>query len=279
MMPHSRNLTYAFVQDEWAFAKDWALTAGVRHDQYSDFGGTTNPRLALVWDAAYNVVVKVMHGTAFRAPTFAEQYAINNPIQSGTPDIKPETIKTDELAFSWQATSALKSDLNFFRYRMHNIIQLVGATMQNAGDQTGRGLELESTFDATSSVRLTGSYSLQHSIDSVTGQDAGLAPHRRLFGRADWRFAPLWQFGTTVNHVADRMREPGDTIHPQKIPDYTTIDLTLRREKLVGGVEARAMVTNLFNSNAMEPTFKAVNMYSDLPIPGRAFYVQLLLDI
>ena len=68
MLPHKRNVSYTFVQDEWSFAKDWALTAGVRHDRYSDFGGTTNPRLALVWDAAYNIVVKAMHGTAFRAP-------------------------------------------------------------------------------------------------------------------------------------------------------------------------------------------------------------------
>ncbi|MGB7597036.1 MAG: TonB-dependent receptor, partial [Gallionella sp.] len=66
MMPHTRNVSYAFAQDEWSFARDWALTAGVRHDRYSDFGGTTNPRLALVWNAAYNVVVKAMHGTAFR---------------------------------------------------------------------------------------------------------------------------------------------------------------------------------------------------------------------
>ncbi len=276
MLPHTRHISYEFVQDEWGFAKDWALTAGVRHDQYSDFGGTTNPRLALVWDAAYNVVVKLMHGTAFRAPSFQELYTINNPVTFGNPNLKPETIKTDELAFSWQATAALKSDLNFFHYRMSNIIR-PNPQQQNAGDQVGRGLELESTFDATSSVRLTGSYSLQHSIDSVTGQDAGLAPHRRLFGRADWRFMPLWQFGTTVNHVADRMREPGDT-RPQ-IPDYTTVDMTLRREKLAGGLEASAMVMNLFNSNAMEPTFKSVGMYSDLPLAGRSFYVQLKLNM
>jgi iron complex outermembrane receptor protein len=277
ILPHKRDLSYVFAQDEWSLVKDWALTAGIRHDRYSDFGSTTNPRLALVWDAAYNVVVKVMHGEAFRAPTFVEQYAINNPVQSGSPDIKPETIKTDELAFSWQATSSLQNNLNFFRYEMRNIIQLVAAKMQNGGDQVGRGLELESTLDATSSLRLTGSYSLQHSVDEVTGQDAGLAPHRRLFGRADWRFAPLWQVGTTVNHVADRMREPGDT-RPQ-IPDYTTVDLTLRREKFADGWDVRAMVTNLFNADAREPTFKSVGMYSDLPLPGRAFYIQFQLNL
>jgi iron complex outermembrane receptor protein len=282
MMPHKRHLSYVFVQDEWSMAKDWALTAGVRYDHYSDFGSTTNPRLALVWDADYNLVVKVMHGTAFRAPSFAEQYSINNPVVVGSSNIKPETITTNELAFSWQATSKLQTNLNFFSYEMRNIILPVAApppapaTYQNSGDQKGRGLELETTLDATSNLRLTGNISLQRSTDEVSGQDAGMAPHRRLFARADWRFAPLWQFGTTVNHVADRMREPGDP--RAKIPDYTMVDLTLSREKFVGGWNARAMVTNLFNRNAWEPTFQSVGM-SDLPLAGRAFYIQLQLKI
>jgi iron complex outermembrane receptor protein len=273
MLPHKRDLAYAFAQDEWSIVKDWTLTAGVRHDRYSDFGNTTNPRLALVWDAAYNVVVKAMHGEAFRAPTFVEQYAINNPVQSGSPNIRPETIKTDELAFAWQPTAQLQTSLNFFYYRMQNIIQLVGATMQNAGDQTGRGSELEVTLDASSSLRLTGNFSMQNSTDEATGKDAGLAPHKRYFARADWRFSPQWQFGTTVNHVAERMREAGDT--RAQIPDYTTVDLSLRREKIAGGWDVRAMLNNLFDSDAREPTFKSVGMASDLPLAGRAVYIQL----
>ena len=271
MLPHKRNVSYAFAQDEWSFAKDWALTAGVRHDRYSDFGGTTNPRLALVWDAAYNVVVKAMHGTAFRAPSFAELYAINNPVATGNANLKPETIMTDELAFSWQPLDKLQNNLNFFRYRMRNII-LSATPYQNTGDQVGRGLELESTLDATSDLRLTGNYSLQHSIDQASGQDAGMAPHRRLFVRADWRFAPLWQVSAKANYVADRMREPGDT--RAKIPDYTFVDLTLRRESFAGNWDMRAMVTNLFDRDAKEPSFKSVGMLSDLPLPGRAVYLQ-----
>ena len=207
MLPHKRNLSYLFAQDEWSFAKDWALTAGVRHDHYSDFGGTTNPRLALVWDAAYNIVVKAMHGTAFRAPSFAELYSINNPVVFGNSNLKPETITTDELAFAWQPVARLQNNLNFFRYRMRDIILSSPSVPQyhNAGDQVGRGLELESTLDASSNVRLTGNYSLQHSIDQTTGQDAGMAPHRRLFVRRRLAFcatmavsAPrpiMWQTG------------------------------------------------------------------------------------
>lgn len=282
MLPHKRNVSYVFAQDEWSFAKDWALTAGVRHDRYSDFGGTTNPRLALVWDAAYNIVVKAMHGTAFRAPSFAELYSINNPVVFGNSNLKPETITTDELAFSWQPVAKLQNNLNFFRYRMRDIIQSSPSVPQyhNAGDQVGRGLELESTLDATRDLRLTGNYSLQHSVDQASGQDAGMAPHRRLFVRADWRFAPLWQVSTKANYVADRMREPGDT--RAKIPDYTLVDLTLRRESVAGNWDMRAMVTNLFDRDAREPTFQSVGTtvpgnpitLSDLPLPGRAVYLQ-----
>ncbi|MDP3843443.1 MAG: TonB-dependent receptor [Oxalobacteraceae bacterium] len=276
LAPHKRDLAYLFVQDEWSLAKDWTLTAGVRHDRYSDFGTTTNPRLALVWDAAYNVVIKVLHGRAFRAPSFTEQYSINNPVTIGNPDLKPETIATNELAFSWQPVDTLQTSLNLFHYRMRDIIRFVpdanGATAQNAGDQTGRGLELEATWDATRKLRLSGSFSLQHSTDEASGQDAGLAPHRRLFVRADWRFAPLWQLGTTINHVADRKRQPGDA-RPQ-IADYTTLDLSLRRERLAGDWTVSAMLLNLFNQDAREPSLAPGNIPFDLPLPGRALYVQ-----
>ena len=275
MIPHKRILTYVFVQDEWGFANDWMLTAGIRHDRYSDFGSTTNPRLALVWNADYNKVVKLMHGTAFRAPSFAEQYSINNPVVIGDPNVKPEKLVSDELAFSWQTTTDWQNNLNFFRYRMRSIILPVAAVYSNSGDRTGKGFELESTLDVSSNIRLNGSVSVQHSHDEASGKDAGIAPQRRLFARADWRVVPFWQLGLVANHVAARMREPGDT-RPQ-VPDYTMVDVTLRREKLMNGIEVSAKVSNLLNQSAWEPTF--LGLYSDLPLPKRAFYIQMQVEI
>ena len=77
------------------------------------------------------------------------------------------------------------------------------------------------------------------------------------------------------------MREPGDT--RAKIPDYTLVDLTLRRKSFAGDWELRAMVTNLFDRDAKEPTFQSVGTtlpgnpitLSDLPLPGRAVYLEL----
>jgi hypothetical protein len=51
--------------------------------------------------------------------------------------------------------------------------------------------------------------------------------------------------------------------------------MNLRCEKFVGGWSASAMVTNLFNANALEPTFYSSGITSDLPLPGRGVFVQL----
>lgn len=274
LMPHKRNLSYVFIQDEYRFAHDWTLTAGVRHDQYSDFGGTTNPRIALVWDASYSVVLKAMHGTAFRAPSFTELYAINNPVTIGNAHLSPETISTDELGVSWQPTDKLKTSLNYFQYHMRNIIlPVTGASYQNSGGQTGKGFEFEAEIEAERNLRMTGNFSIQRSKDASTGQDAGMAPHQRAFIRTDWRFVPQWQLGATINNVSGRMREPGDT--RPLIPNYTTVDLNLRGDKIAANWEVRAVLLNLFNADVREPTFKAVGMYSDIPLAGRTAYLQI----
>lgn len=103
--PRRRIVSYALVQDEWRLAPDWAVTAGLRHDRSADFGKTTNPRLALVWDASFDLTAKLLYGQAFRAPAFAEQYSSTNPVSAGNPALRPETIRTLEAAFNLQARS------------------------------------------------------------------------------------------------------------------------------------------------------------------------------
>ncbi len=280
LTPHQRHLTYAFLQDEWNFAKDFTLTAGVRKDRYSDFGNTTNPRVALVWDARYNLIVKLLHGRAFRSPSFIEQFGQKNPNSTGNPALAPETITTDELAFAYQPLPNLQTNLTFFRYREKSIIRLVpnanpttGSTAQNTGDQTGRGFEFETTWDPVRNLRLSGNYSLQHSKDEATGTDAGLAPHRHVFLRADWRVLPTWVVGTTINYVADRKRQKDDP-RPQ-IADYTNVDLILRREKLFGGNwSMRAGLLNMFNKESKSPTVSPT-IKNDLPLAPRSFFIEL----
>ena len=83
-----RTSYYLFAQDEWKLARNWLATTGVRYDHFSDFGNTTNPRLALVWATTDKITTKLLYGKAFRAPSFSELFATSNPhlriLMSGT---------------------------------------------------------------------------------------------------------------------------------------------------------------------------------------------------
>lgn len=280
MRPHGRTLQYLYAQDEWRMAKDWTLTAGLRHDHYSDFGGTTNPRLALVWEAAYNVTAKVLYGSAFRAPSMAELYAINNPVVTGNPALQPEKMRSLEAALSWQPLTRLQLGVNVFHQEMNDIIRLFNGVYQNAGEQTGSGLEFEAGWDAARNLRLSGNYSYQRSIDQSTGQDAGNAPRHHVYLRANWRFLAGWALDPQLNRVSERARVAGDT--RASLAGYTTVDLTLRTDKSSRGWDMAMSVRNLFDADAREPTpydrappvQNFISLPHDFPLPGRSFYIQ-----
>jgi iron complex outermembrane receptor protein len=284
LSPHERTVSYLYAQDEWSLASDWTLTAGLRRDNFSDTGGTTNPRLALVWDADYNVVAKLLYGTAFRAPSFAEQYSINNPVNRGNPAVRPETIKTTEAAVSWQATKDLQLNVNVFQYLMSDIIRTVSGAVANTGQQDGKGVEMEAVWDISPTMRLTGNYSQQSSIDKSTNQDAGYAPHRHLYVRGDWQLATGPLLSIQADNVADRRRATGivgvsDT--RPALPNYTTVDITLRTSRGFGPWEFAASVRNLFNADVREPSLYTTSVggitgfiRDDLPMAPRSVYLQ-----
>lgn len=282
---------FTFLQDEWRFSNDWQLTAGVRYDHYSDFGDTVNPRMALVWETRQDLTTKLLYDRAFRAPSFAETRDINNPVILGNPHLKPETINTIELAFDYRPTDKLRFGFNVFNYWWSDIIRWipdpnsgpnnVQNTAQNTGQQIGHGLELETDWQATENFKLTGWYAYQRSIDEEEHHDAGNAPHHQLYLRGDWEFLPNWHFNPQAKWILDRDRAAGDN-RPQ-IPDYSLVDLTLRRKYLMDHWEIAFSVRNLFDSDAREPSPPGSSgtpafIPYDLPLAGRNFYGEIRFD-
>ena len=274
-----RTNYYAFLQDVWSLANDWELTTGVRYDYYSDFGGTLNPRLALVWSTRHDLTTKVIYGRAFRAPAFVETRAANNPANLGNPDLDPETLDSLEVALDFKVTNDLRAGLNIFHYWWDDIILFVPdpggvtRTARNAGQQNGYGLELEAEWNPTSNFRVVGNYAYQHSEDRKTNRDAGNAPHHQLYLRAKWEFLPSWQLNPQFNWVIDRDRVSGD--NRPGIDDYAIVDLTLRRKDFKNHWEFALAVKNLFDINAREPSPAGVPTASipdDLPLAGRSFF-------
>ncbi|MGB0204041.1 MAG: TonB-dependent receptor plug domain-containing protein [Neptuniibacter sp.] len=273
----SRTIHYLSIQDEWQFAPDWELTAGVRYDHYSDFGNTVNPRIALVWATSYNLTTKLLYGSAFRAPSFLEQFFINNPISLGNPDLEPETIDTWELAFNYHPSPDIVSTLSLFNYKAKDLIEYVpdtGATTitaQNARDQEGYGFEWEADWKASRDLRIKANYAWQKSEDSNTGQDIHDAPGQQFYITANWKFSSQWALNSQLNWVGDRKRAAGDT-RPE-IDDYTLVNLSLRRENITPNLDMTLSALNLFDEDAYEPSNGVIP--DDYPMEGRSVWLQL----
>lgn len=275
LAPHQRRVAYAYLQDEWALAKDWTLTGGIRRDHFSDAGSTTNPRLGLVWNASYDLTAKLLYGQAFRAPSFNELHSINNPVTRGTPGLRPETIRTLEASLAWDADAALHTQLSLFRYRMREIIRTVpdggasvGRSFQNVGAQSGHGAEAEFRWAPSRTLTISGHLAWQRATDDLTGQAAADAPHRVAWLHADWRVAGDWRLGAQLRHVADRRRAFGDPRPP--VADYTLLDLALRSPTFDERWQVTLSVANVGNADAREPSLVGVNLPGDLPLAPRS---------
>ena len=67
------------------FVRQLDIEASWRHDQYSNVGGTSNPKVGFNWTLSrdYGVILRADWGTSFRAASFGEQSAILGDIISG----------------------------------------------------------------------------------------------------------------------------------------------------------------------------------------------------
>lgn len=274
----SRTLRYLSIQDEWAFAPDWELTGGVRYDHYSDFGSTINPRIALVWSARYNLTAKLLYGSAFRAPSFAELTAKNNPVSLGNPNLDPETIETYELAFDYRPTLDIKTNLSLFAYQAKDLISFAvdagstTKTAQNSKDQDGYGFEIEASWQASDNLDLTASYAWQHSEDKKTDQRVADAPRQQIYLSSHWQFINGFHLSPQLIWIGDRERTATDSRNA--IDDYTLVNLTLRVDSLLNrNLQLVVSGRNIFDEDAHEPSSGTIA--DDYPLEGRSFWVEL----
>jgi outer membrane receptor protein involved in Fe transport len=90
--PQSRSVWATFAQvniplfgDTFNFPgfRKFELEASWRHDQYSDFGGTSNSKIGFNWSPIDDLTFRGGWGSSFRAPNFGENSAIVNAAWNG----------------------------------------------------------------------------------------------------------------------------------------------------------------------------------------------------
>lgn len=281
---NQRTSHFVFAQDEWQINDDWELTSGVRYDNYSDVGDTVNPRAGLVWNTTDTLVSKLIYGEAFRPPAFFELYARNNPVALGNPDLKPETLRSLELAFSWQPTTAWQWNLNIYRFEIDDFIDFVndnGATTtftaRNVGNIKGEGVESEWRYQPNDAITWLANISYQETRDRNTDEPLGLTPNTDASLRLIWEPTPTWQVTPQVVWLGPTRRQQGDD--RDDLEGYTTLDLTVRRQ-LPHNVSLALITRNLFNADVREAsrgpegTQTEPGIPNDLPQPGRSIAIE-----
>ena len=68
----SRDISAAYVEFLVPFSDTFDVTLAGRYDDYSDFGSTTNPMVAVSWRPLDNFSVRASWGQGFRAPSLAQ---------------------------------------------------------------------------------------------------------------------------------------------------------------------------------------------------------------
>lgn len=175
------NFIAVYAQDEWAITDHIVLNAGVRHDQYSTFGGTTNPRAGIIstWD---KTTVKLLYGQAFRAPNPFEQYYVASTTNKANPNVKPEKIKTLEFVVEQYLGHHLRILGSLYQYNISGLITQTTDPADsllfysNVENITAQGAELTMEGKWASGLEGRLSYALQRTENDQTNQDLTNSP-------------------------------------------------------------------------------------------------------
>jgi outer membrane receptor for ferrienterochelin and colicins len=161
-----------FAQDEITLAKNLILNLGLRYDHYSIFGGTTNPRGALIYNPWKKTTFKLLYAQSFRAPNLFELY-YDAPGNEANPSLQPETVRTMQVVWEQQFASHLRMAVSGFYYPIHGVISEQvdpangNAFFANAGSLDLRGVDFALSRSLPNGLEGTVSYSFQEAINSA----------------------------------------------------------------------------------------------------------------
>jgi iron complex outermembrane receptor protein len=274
----TRKVWAVYIQDEWTITENLNLTAGVRHDHYDDFGGTTNPRLGVVWNFLKDADFKLLYGQAFRAPSFVELYNDGNPTVIGNPNLQPEEIKTYEAALEYRLKNSHGIGLTYFHNDIDNLITRDTATPAhyiNKGGAKVEGIEvgLWGKYSADNYWKL--SYTYQNPKDADTDARLPDVPSQRASLSVNYGFTKYLSGHTDILWTGGRPRIANDP-RPDS-SSYTTVDLTLIAKNFYKTLEIRGMIHNLFDERYTDPdtTGAAQLIPGDYPREGISAMIEV----
>ena len=232
------------------------LTGGVRHDDYSDYGGQTT----LGGNVAYTpnqgaTVLRATYGEGFRAPTLSE----GQP-PFGNPNLKPETARNFDLGVEQRFLDG-KAQVyaTYYNRRSNDLIAFSSVTFQseNIARVKSEGAEFGFALQPTANLNIQANYTLTNAINRSPGANFGkrlaLRPQHNGSLTLDWQTPWAVKLGTTLLLIGDSFDNASNSV---RLDGYALADVRAS-VPLNDAVELYGRVDNLFDAD-----YTVVNRYN-----------------
>jgi vitamin B12 transporter len=222
------------------------VTGGVRHDDYSDYGGQTT----LAANAAFTpnggtTLLRASYAEGFRAPTLSE----GQP-PFGNPALRPETAENIDVGVEQKLLGDRAAiGVTWFRRTSDDLIAFSFATFQSENIDRARasGIEVELVMRPTDRVDIRANFSrvdaINRSPGPLLGKRLALRPQDNVTLTADWRTPWVVRLGTTISVTGDSFDNAANTV---RLDGFTLVALRATLP-IAEGLDAFARVENLFD--------------------------------
>lgn len=265
-----------YLQDEYRILDGLLLNAGVRYDYYDTFGGTLNPRIALIYLPLTGTTIKFLFGTGFRAPNGYELHYGDGSTMKPNPALREERSTSYELVLEQYFGRRLRGSVTGFYTRVKDLVtQVVDPvdgmlTFANLKEAEIQGMELELEGKLDNGIGGKISYNCQDGRDAATGERLINSPRHLVKLNL---LAPI--VGDKVflgleEQYTGRKR----TLRGAVTGDYFVTNLTIFSRNLLDNLELSASVYNLFNAGYSAPG-GGEHVQDAIGQDGRSFRVKL----
>jgi outer membrane receptor for ferrienterochelin and colicins len=251
---HPGNVEAAYVEDEYSIRSNLVLNVGARYDHYGTFGGTANPRLGLIYSPLPKTTLKLLYGTAFRAPSDYELYYYAAD-QRSNPYLMPEHIRTTEVVFEQYVKKHIRLAASGYHYDIRDLIS--AQTMNpddviqfvNVNSVRTNGVEAEVENKWAHGFEIGANYAFQRAQDAQTGHALTNSPRHLANLNLTVPVMPKWiSAGLDLHYVSSRYTLAGQTLSGFVVPN-----LTFFNQPLVKGFHLSATIYNLANTRYAYP--------------------------
>ncbi len=230
------------------------VNLGLRHDYYKSFGGSTNPRYALVTEIIPGTVLKAAYGKAFRAPMGYE--LPDDTVEEKLGELVPNEIETYEIIWEQTLPWNLNSTISVYDWDYKDLAidvppEEMGQYDLEHDSIRSKGVEIELAGKFPYGIHGRCSWSFNEAEEMESELDRGEPKGPKHMVKANFMI-PLkkdkTRLGLELRHYGERL-----TVRRQWTEAFTLLNLTLMDTSLLGGPEIRASVYNVFDTENGHP--------------------------